>query len=124
LDFAWHTLSQPLDNENGSFGAEAYAPTGSPWFSGHFPGEPVLPGIAILSMVKDTLLASGARQGRKFRISDIRRVRFKLPVKPDQVVQILLSAAGRAEDLAYTFKVELDGAVACTGIIQARLVPE
>ncbi len=110
--------------EDGTIWAEAYAKTGSLWFSGHFPGEPVLPGIAILSMVKDTLINSESQKGRKIRISGIKRVRFKLPVRQDQLLKIYLSLSGRDEDISYNFRVELNGSVACSGIVQAQLLLE
>jgi len=113
-----------MDKEDGAVLAEAYAATGSLWFSGHFPGEPVLPGIAILSMVKDTLIESEAKKGRKIRISGIRRVRFKLPVRQDQLLNIYMSLSGRDEDISYDFRVELNGSVACTGTVQAQLLLE
>ena len=105
LESNWHNLSQTMVALDGTVMAEAYAGVGSPWFSGHFPGEPILPGIAILSMVKDAIRSSESKQGRRIRISSIRRVRFKLPVRPDQLLKISLSLSCQDEGISYRFNV-------------------
>jgi 3-hydroxyacyl-[acyl-carrier-protein] dehydratase len=94
--------------------AEASIDASSPWFSGHFPNEPILPGIAILSMVTDVIKRYESDNGRRIRISGIRRVRFRLPVRPDASLQISLSSSGRD---TYHFTVALNGETACSGLV-------
>ena len=66
------------------------AETGSPWFSGHFPDAPILPGIAILSMVTDAITHHESEKGKKIRIASIRGVRFRLPVRPDELLMAIM----------------------------------
>ena len=47
----WHELVVQSDASPRGFAAEIRVAPDSPWFDGHFPGRPVLPGVAILSMV-------------------------------------------------------------------------
>lgn len=50
---------------------------GSAFFDGHFPGHPVLPGIAQLALVEQTLRIAGANK----QISGLTRVKFRRRVK-------------------------------------------
>lgn len=121
---SWYNISHRSDVSDGMVLTEAYAESSSPWFSGHFPGEPILPGIAILSMVKDVLRHSAAKKGHRIRVSHIRRVRFKLPVRPNQMLKILLTFSRQDEGLSCHFKVESKENIVCTGIILAQLLLE
>ncbi|MCP4694099.1 MAG: hypothetical protein GY859_39050 [Desulfobacterales bacterium] len=85
----------------------------SPWFSGHFPGEPILPGIAQLAMVVEAVQA-GLSQAVKPRV--FKRVRFRRIINPDEPFTI--HATPREEDaLTYNFKIEAGGENACSGIL-------
>jgi len=119
----WYSISHTKDAPSGAVLAEACADAGSPWFSGHFPDEPILPGIAILSMVMDVIRHREAEKGRKIRMAGVRRVRFKLPVRPDELLKISLSSYHQ-EGLSYHFAVELNGKTVCTGIAAVELLPE
>ena len=50
-----------------------------PVFTGHFPGRPILPGVLLLAMVRQTLMAA---EGRPFRLHSISRQKFIRPVIP------------------------------------------
>lgn len=120
----WHSISYKRDASTGAVWAEAYAEAGSPWFSGHFPAEPILPGIAILSMVTDVIRQYESEKGRRIRIAGIRRVRFRLPVSPDELLMISLSLPSQEGGLSYHFKCELNGKTVCTGIVTAEPVTD
>jgi 3-hydroxyacyl-[acyl-carrier-protein] dehydratase len=124
MDKNWYSISHTKDAPSGAVLAEVCADAGSPWFSGHFPDEPILPGIAILSMVMDVIRHHEAEKGRKVRMAGVRRVRFKLMVRPDELLKISLSSYQREEGLSYHFAVELNGKTVCTGIAQAEPLPE
>ena len=124
MDETWHSIAHKRDNSNREVLAEACAATGSPWFSGHFPNNPILPGIAILSMVKDAITHHESEKGRKIRITGIRRVRFRLPVRPDESLTISLPLSHQENNLSYHFMVTLNGKTACTGVVVAEPLPE
>ena len=46
--------------------AAAAVPGDSAWYAGHFPDNPILPGIAILAMVEEAIITDGA-SGRAAR---------------------------------------------------------
>ncbi len=59
----------------------------SPWFSGHFPNTPILPGIAQLKMVVDLIRQSTADD---VQITGLSRVKFRKIVLPDEQLDIRL----------------------------------
>jgi 3-hydroxyacyl-[acyl-carrier-protein] dehydratase len=121
----WHSISYNKGIAQGStVWADAYIGAASPWFSGHFPDEPILPGIAILSMVSEVIRQVASERGGEIRISAIRRVRFRIPVRPDNSLSISLSSTDGDDHHSYHFKVTINGDTACTGIIDAEPLPE
>jgi len=54
-------------------------PEASRWFDGHFPGEPILPGIAQLALVMAVLKKA---LGPKIAATRFSRIRFKQPIRP------------------------------------------
>jgi acyl carrier protein len=90
------------------------------WFSGHFPGEPILPGIAILSMVAEAFRRQGAEKGGWIAIKGIRKVRFRRPVRPDETLSIYVSSAAADNGHAYPFKVAVKEHVVCTGVMELK----
>lgn len=74
-------------------------PTDHPAFPGHFPGQPVLPGAALLSMVLDALERQPALCARLGAPRVIEQVKFLAPVKPGAV--LTLAFAPRARGLGF-----------------------
>ena len=112
----WYFLSDIESFSQNSISAKAVAHSDSPWFSGHFPGEPILPGIAELSMVYDLIKKNFAENTNNFRITSFKKIRFKFIVKPEEILDILISAIDNLDN-TYNFKILKDENVACTGII-------
>ena len=86
------------------------------WFQGHFPGAPLLPGVAFLALVEEalTLFWSDAASP-PVEIRSFRRVRFRQPVEPGANLRI---RAHRVEGERFRFSVEAGGLAACTGECQ------
>lgn len=59
--------------------ARADVPAASRWFEGHFPGDPILPGIAQLALVIEVLKRALGPKTAAVRFS---RVRFKQLIRP------------------------------------------
>jgi 3-hydroxyacyl-[acyl-carrier-protein] dehydratase len=101
--------------------ASACVPGDSPWYGGHFPGHPTLPGIAILALVQEAIVVSELAEGRRVKITGAGRVRFRLPVGPDDRVEIRISREEMVSGWRYSFTVALAGKPVCTGIFTAGL---
>ena len=104
--------------------ASASVPADSVWYAGHFPGYPILPGIAILALVEEAIVAMEQKENRRVEITGIGRVRFRLPVKPDDLMTLKIERDKKQDRLNYGFSVCLDDEVACSGFFRTRIVAE
>ena len=66
-----------------------------PVFAGHFPGQPILPGVLLLRFAVDA--AAGAA-GRPLALVAIRRLRFSAPVLPPAEVRVEFDAKPDGDD--------------------------
>jgi 3-hydroxyacyl-[acyl-carrier-protein] dehydratase len=102
--------------------ASASVAANSLWYTGHFPGAPLLPGIAILALVEEAIYEAELREGRTVLMTGVGRVRFRLPVRPDDLMVLKISREKRNEGFTYGFSVFLSEESACTGFLNARVV--
>jgi 3-hydroxymyristoyl/3-hydroxydecanoyl-(acyl carrier protein) dehydratase len=98
---------------DGTVAAAACFTASSPWFSGHFPGNPILPAVAILAVVWEAAQALAAQSGEHFLIRQIKRVRFRRIVKPDERLDLTVSF--RREERLLEFEVAVDSEFAAAG---------
>jgi 3-hydroxyacyl-[acyl-carrier-protein] dehydratase len=64
---------------------------GSPVFSGHFPGAPIVPGVFLIEVVRT---AVERRIGRRMRVDRARELKLRAPIRPDTTVAVTLDCAG------------------------------
>ncbi len=102
--------------------ASASVPADSVWYAGHFPGTPLLPGIAILALVEEAISEAELREERRVLITGVSRVRFRMPIRPDDQMVIKISREKRNDGLSYGFSVFLSEELACAGFFAARVV--
>jgi 3-hydroxyacyl-[acyl-carrier-protein] dehydratase len=118
----WYELIVPQAHEGRILTAEVHVPPGSPWFDGHFPGAPVLPGIAQLGMVFD--LIRHAFEGPIW-VAEVSRVRFKQIILPDD--RLSVSAEPRPGRIGtYAFRIAKGEDLVCSGtmVVEAGDKPE
>ncbi|HKJ65752.1 MAG TPA: hypothetical protein VJ969_10130 [Desulfopila sp.] len=84
----------------------------SHWFSGHFPGRPILPGVAQLKAVLDCIIATEKEQ---LTFSGLSRVKFKRIVTPDEQLDIHITRGN--EKHQYMFTITSDDEDVCSGRI-------
>ncbi len=118
----WHSVSDARRDSSGAVVAKADAPADSPWFSGHFPGEPILPGIAQLHMALEAL-RTATPEG--FRLVGVRRVRFKQVIRPGEPLTVTVkpetgkektSGTGRGQR-RWSFQIKRNDDIACMGAL-------
>ena len=109
----WYVIKNIYDSNPEEISLDIQVPSESNWFSGHFPGEPILPGIAQLGMVFDAINRS---EGRNIKITGIRRVRFKQIIRPDDPLHLTIKPHKNGSG-AYDFRIQVNAELACSGIM-------
>lgn len=89
-----------------------------PWLAGHFPGNPVVPGVALIEGIAQTaaivlLSATGQKGGGV--LADVSRFRFKAPVIPPADVTYEVEVIGRFGNLC-----KVVGKAFCRGELAAE----
>jgi 3-hydroxyacyl-[acyl-carrier-protein] dehydratase len=102
--------------------AAARFPADSDWFSGHFPGNPILPGVALIALVEEAVVEWERRKGRSVAITGVHRVRFRLFIKPDDELALEAVPTSHPKGPAYAFAVRHAGETACSGVLTAEIV--
>jgi len=69
--------------------AKAFPPA-EPFFRGHFPGDPLVPGVIITEALAQTAGIAASQPGAAFRLAAIKGMKFLAAVRPEQ--EMILSA--------------------------------
>ncbi|NNK85780.1 MAG: hypothetical protein HKO91_09535 [Desulfobacterales bacterium] len=117
---AWYSLTNIKRTSSNEIFADAIAYENSPWFSGHFPGEPILPGVAQLGMVFNVIKRVC---GKNWKISGVKRVKFKRIIKPGDKIKIITNKKDDENSL-HTFQVMVDSHIACSGILAVEKITD
>ena len=112
----WYVLKGLTRSDKDEIEADILVPSDSPWFRGHFPGEPILPGVAQIGMVIDAI-----RQARNqdLNVSGVRRVRFKQIIRPDDTLKLTAAPLKENAD-AYSFRILVEDEAACSGVMMVE----
>ena len=109
----WYELIRIEKSDLNQISADIQVPAESPWFCGHFPEEPILPGIAQLGMVFDAIRQLS---DQNLKISNVSRVRFKQIIRPGDRLKIT-AAPQKGRDETFSFRIMVAGEVACSGVM-------
>jgi 3-hydroxymyristoyl/3-hydroxydecanoyl-(acyl carrier protein) dehydratase len=93
-------------------------PADAIWFDGHFPNDPIMPGVAQIQLV---LEAVNATLGTVCRIKSLKRIRFRSMIRPGDRFEIETQAAA-GHTGTFQFRITLDDNIACTGTIVVEAV--
>lgn len=86
-----------------------------PSLAGHFPGQPIVPGVVIL----DEILAALTAWRENWQITALRAVKFLVPLKPEQPFTVSISSSKDGEgELDFCCRVE--GRLIVEGRLQVR----
>lgn len=101
---------------------------GDAWLTGHFPGNPVVPGVALIEGAAQTaaivLLAARGKGGGGF-LADVSKFRFKVPVLPPADVVFEIAVAGVFGALCkVSVRVLSGGALAAEGELVLSASPQ
>ena len=107
----WHSIKNLRRSHLNEITAEVEIGSDSPWFSGHFPGEPILPGIAQLAIIFEAIERSADKQ---LAVTGISRVKFRQIIRPHDHLSLIVSAV--KNDLGSSaFRLMAGDELACRG---------
>ncbi|MBE0417984.1 MAG: 3-hydroxyacyl-ACP dehydratase FabZ [Coriobacteriia bacterium] len=91
-----------------------------PFFSGHFPGFPVMPGVLIVEALAQVgavaLLSVEANKGKLVLFAGIDKVRFKHQVRPGDTLRLEVTITRSRGAIGFGEAVAIvDGETACSG---------
>lgn len=109
----WYSLVEIKKTAVNELTARVTTDDDSPWFFGHFPGDPILPGIAQLEMIADLIAAS---REDKPCMTGLSRVKFKKIVRPGELLDIH-AACGNKKDY-YAFRISSGDEEVCSGMMR------
>jgi 3-hydroxymyristoyl/3-hydroxydecanoyl-(acyl carrier protein) dehydratase len=109
----WYVLRDLKRSASNELCADIQISPDSPWFSGHFPGDPILPGIAQLGMVFDAINQSS---NQHMKITSVSRVRFKQIIRPNDQLRIIATPQEDHEE-SYVFRIMVKEELACSGVM-------
>lgn len=122
MEDRWQEFCEVKATEPNRIEALAHVPADSLWFCGHFPGEPILPGIALINIAWQAIIRDAEKKGEEIRLNSLRRVRFTQPVRPGENLSFLITAEAARDEILYSFKVAGEKNAVCSGLIVARKV--
>lgn len=102
---------------------------GEPFFTGHFPNYPVMPGVLIVEAMAQVgavaMLQSPEGEGKLALFAGIDNVRFKRQVKPGDVLRLEVEIGPVRRGIGTgSGTATVDGELACRGDIMFALVPK
>jgi 3-hydroxyacyl-[acyl-carrier-protein] dehydratase len=108
----WYSFVEILKIEKDEMAARATTDSSSPWFSGHFPDDPILPGIAQLKMVADLIAFS---REDEIRMCGLSRVKFRKIIRPGELLDI--QAERDNNENQYSFRISGSSSDICSGMM-------
>jgi len=115
----WLPLKGPRITSEGQWESEIQFETSSEWFSGHFDGCPLVPGVAILALAAETVKRQGHEQGRFLEVLGFSGVRFKRPVSPEEDLLVSVAAMPLDKEAKLDFHVTCHGDTVARGVLKA-----
>lgn len=80
-------------------------PPDTPFFRGHFPGDPLVPGVILAEALAQLAGIVAGQRGRALRLAAIKTMKFPSSVRPDETVTLNAQKLGTAAGL-WQFSVE------------------
>lgn len=113
----WNLPSEVRRTAPDALEARVFVPEDSIWFSGHFPGEPILPGIAVVHAVYETIQRDAQSRDTSLHISHLKRIRFTSPVRPGDTLLISITSEVASTEVHYIFKATVGDNAVSSGLV-------
>jgi 3-hydroxyacyl-[acyl-carrier-protein] dehydratase len=74
---------------------------GNPWFEGHFPGQPILPGVVQIGWA---VHFANALHGLGPAVANLEQIKFKRPIFPGTRLTLRLTPSADGKKLRYEYR--------------------
>jgi len=89
-----------------------------PFFRGHFPGDPLVPGVILTEALAQTAGLAAGKPGKSFRLSAIKLMKFLRAVRPGETISLhALKTGEMAGLLQFRVEAKVNGEAAAEGVI-------
>lgn len=109
----WHSIKNLKQSASNEISANVEIGPDSPWFSGHFPGDPILPGIAQLGIIFEAIEQSS---NQKLVVSGFSRVKFNQGIRSQDQLRVVITPVEKNAG-SYSFRLMAEEELACRGMI-------
>ena len=120
----WLPLKNVRMTHEGRWESSVQIEPSSEWFSGHFDGYPLVPGVALLAMTAETVRRQGCEQGRSLEVSGFSGVRFRRLAFPGEELLISVGAMPPESEAKLDFHVTCHGNTIVQGVLKAAEVSQ
>jgi 3-hydroxyacyl-[acyl-carrier-protein] dehydratase len=89
-----------------------------PFFQGHFPDNPLVPGVLLTEAAAQTAGIAIGQPGKSYLLSAIRQMKFMQPVGPDTTVEFTATKTGEMGGLLqFHVSARVDGEIVVEGVL-------
>lgn len=118
MDDLWLPIRNLRTDSDGALRAEVTFPPDSPWFRGHFPEMPILPGVALVAAAIETIRQGNRILDKNVGVLQLTRVRFKQLVAPNTSLEVIVTP--EADNLRFKFRINSATGTVCVGIVETN----
>jgi 3-hydroxyacyl-[acyl-carrier-protein] dehydratase len=102
-------------------------PPDAPFLAGHFPGQPIMPGVLIVEALAQTgamaVLSEEDNRGRLALFAGIERARFRRPVLPGETLDLEVRITRRRGPVGEgEGRASVNGTLACEAVLRFAVV--
>jgi 3-hydroxymyristoyl/3-hydroxydecanoyl-(acyl carrier protein) dehydratase len=119
-DDDWLPLEEILITPSGGLETTVRLEPPSMWFSGHFDECAVVPGVAILAFVAETVSRQGRREGRSLVVSGFSKVRFRRAAFPEERLHVSVASMPSGPEAELQFHVTCEGESVAQGTLKVK----
>jgi 3-hydroxyacyl-[acyl-carrier-protein] dehydratase len=114
LNKLYHIRSLVPQTDGSGFMAEIELDAGHPLFEGHFPGNPILPGVCTVQIIRELLEQSMQKSLTMMKAGNIKYLGFVNPVTMPVLMFQLQIKSGDTANISCSATVSAQGASVCS----------